>query len=82
MACDDKKLEKIKEEQKKIKKEEGNNMIIGQQSDTSSISSSDVDDLNERAEGGAGFVGTFDRGAEALSDPKGALAGMLPGKGK
>jgi hypothetical protein len=82
MACDDEKLKKIKEDQKKIKKEEGNNMIIGQQSDTSSISSSDEDDLNDRANGEAGFTGTFDRGVEALSDPKAALAGMMPGKGK
>lgn len=48
-ACDDDSLSKIKEKQRKIKKKEGDHRVYGQGSDTSSISSSDEDDLEERA---------------------------------
>ncbi|OCF38643.1 C2 domain-containing protein [Kwoniella heveanensis CBS 569] len=62
MACDDEKLSKIKEDQKKVKGKEGDNMVFGQQSslnlnlgsdagggDGGSISSSDEEELEERA---------------------------------
>ena len=48
-ACDDKELEKIKKEQLETKGKEGDHMVFGQQSDGSSISSSDASDLEERA---------------------------------
>jgi hypothetical protein len=48
-ACDDDSLAKIKENQRKIKKKEGDHRIYGQGSDSGSISSSDEEDLEERA---------------------------------
>lgn len=82
MACDDKKLDKIKEEQVKTKKEEGEQRVFGQQSVSSSISSSDASDLEERAVGGEAYKGKVDKGVEVLQGPKEAIMGKLPGKGK
>lgn len=81
MACDDKKLEKIKEEQVEVKKKEGEHMVIGQGSDASSISSSDVSELEDRAENVGTFQGKADKGIAAMEKPKETLAGLLPGKG-
>ncbi|WWC59248.1 uncharacterized protein I303_101798 [Kwoniella dejecticola CBS 10117] len=60
MACDDEKLSKIKDGQRKIKKKEGDHLVYGQQSSSDlslnrdgaaggSISSSDEEDLEDRA---------------------------------
>lgn len=48
-ACDDDSLTKIKEDQRKIKKKEGDHRVYGQGSDSGSISSSDEEDLEDRA---------------------------------
>jgi hypothetical protein len=82
MACDDEKLDKIKEAQVKVKDEEGDHMVIGQQSETSSISSSDEEVLQDRAGADGQYMGTVDKGIAALRDPKGTVDGALPGHSK
>lgn len=68
-ACDDEELTKIKEEQQKAKQGEGDHMVFGQGSD-GSLSSSDEDDLEDRAHG-KGKKSKFERGVAAMEDPKG-----------
>ena len=70
--CDDETLGKIKDEQRKIKKEQGTGMVYGQGSDWGSISSSDEEDLEDRAQGNSKPSGT-EFGYDALKDPKAAL---------
>ncbi|WVQ84085.1 hypothetical protein IAT38_006230 [Cryptococcus sp. DSM 104549] len=92
MACDDEKLIKIKDGQRKAKKKEGDHMVYGQQSVSSlgsGVSSSDADELEERArafddddEGGVGGQGPLAKGVDALQDPKGTLEGVIPGHKK
>ncbi|WRT64973.1 uncharacterized protein IL334_001914 [Kwoniella shivajii] len=82
MACDDEKLKKIKETQKKVKGKEGDHVVYGQgsiSSDGGSISSSDEEDLEERAnnvngENGdgvaSGVTGDLEKGFNAIENPK------------
>jgi hypothetical protein len=82
-ACDDEELTKIKEEQKKAKEGEGDHMVFGQGSD-GSLSSSDEDDLEDRAHG-KGRKSKFERGVAAMEDPKGitkSAFGKKHGKGE
>jgi hypothetical protein len=82
-ACDDDELTKIKEEQKKAKEGEGDHMVFGQGSD-GSLSSSDEDDLEDRAHG-KGKKSKFERGVAAMEDPKGftkSAFGKKHGKGE
>ncbi|OWZ57542.1 C2 domain-containing protein [Cryptococcus neoformans 125.91] len=87
MACDDDKLQKMKDEQRKTKLKEGDGIVYGQGSVSSlasgsnaSISSSDQESLNERArimqEGrgdSAPSGGILEKGVEALENPKDTL---------
>lgn len=68
-ACDDDELTKIKEEQQKAKQGEGDHMVFDQGSD-GSLSSSDEDELEDRARG-KGKKSKFERGVAAMEDPKG-----------
>ena len=80
-ACDDDKLKKIKEDQLKIKKKEGDHLVFGQGSDSGSISSSDEEELNARADQ-EGYVATgAEKAFEAISHPGQAFKSAL-GKGK
>jgi len=82
-ACDDDELTKIKEEQQKAKEGEGDHMVFGQGSD-GSLSSSDEDDLDDRAHG-KGRKSKFERGVAAMEDPKGitkSAFGKTHGKGE
>lgn len=82
-ACDDDELTKIKEEQQKAKEGEGDHMVFGQGSD-GSLSSSDEDDLDDRAHGKGG-KSKFERGVAAMEDPKGitkSAFGKKHGKSK
>ncbi|WVQ97871.1 hypothetical protein IAU59_004987 [Kwoniella sp. CBS 9459] len=97
MACDDEKLSKIKDDQKKVKGEEGDHMVYGQQSSSSldlasnggdggSISSSDEEELEERArqagnEESDGVQGTLEKGFNAVENPKTAF-GVVAGETK
>jgi hypothetical protein len=80
-ACDDDELKQIKEDQKKAKKEEGDHMVFGQGSDSSSISSSDESDLEDRARGGKKKQGKLAKGVAAAEDPTGTMKAVL-GQGK
>ncbi|WVQ69037.1 uncharacterized protein L199_007249 [Kwoniella botswanensis] len=87
MACDDDKLSKIKDDQRKVKSKEGDHMVFGQTSSVSSladgdggsISSSDEEDLERRAraqdeaQGEGTTKGKLDKGVEALENPKDTL---------
>jgi len=82
-ACDDDELTKIKEEQQKAKEGEGDHMVFDQGSD-GSLSSSDEDDLEDRAQGKGG-KSKFERGVAAMEDPKGitkSAFGKKHGKSK
>ena len=83
-ACDDDSLKKIKEDQLKFKKKEGDHRVYGQGSDSGSISSSDASSLNSRAgEDGVGnHRSKADRGVEALENPRQALREALGREGK
>jgi hypothetical protein len=78
-ACDDEELTKIKEEQQKAKQGEGDHMVFGQGSD-GSLSSSDEDDLEDRAHG-KGRKSKFERGVAAMEDPKGITKSAFGKKG-
>jgi hypothetical protein len=78
--CTDKDLDKIKADQKKIKHEEGENILVGQASDAGSISSSEADELNERAETGRKKKSGLERGVEFMEQPKITLKNMIPGE--
>jgi hypothetical protein len=78
-ACDDDELTKIKEEQKKAKEGEGDHMVFGQGSD-GSLSSSDEDDLEDRAHG-KGRKSKFERGVAAMEDPKSVAKSAFGKKG-
>jgi hypothetical protein len=80
-ACDDDELKKIKEEQKKTKEGEGDHMVYGQGSDSSSISSSDESDLEDRAQG-KGHKSKFERGVAAVEDPRGVTKRAFKDKKK
>lgn len=82
MACDDEELKKIKAEQKKAKEGEGEHMVYGQDSDASSISSSDESDLEEHAETGRKKKGALERGVSAVEDPKGTVKKVFEKKGR
>ena len=77
MRCDDEKLGKMKDAQRKTKRKEGDTRIYAQGSDSGSISSSDEEDLAERAnrhEAGdddapQGFVGKL----AGLADPSSGI---------
>lgn len=87
MACDDDKLQKMKDEQRKAKLKEGDGIVYGQGSVSSlasgsnaSISSSDQEGLNERARiiqeergDSAPSGGVLEKGVEALENPKDTL---------
>ncbi|KAK4686302.1 hypothetical protein P7C73_g3827, partial [Tremellales sp. Uapishka_1] len=77
--CTDKGLEKIKADQKKTRKTEGEGMVYGQGSDSGSISSSDEEDLDDRAQGGKQKKGGKGAAVEALEDPVKAIHGLIPG---
>ncbi|WVR04477.1 hypothetical protein IAU60_001480 [Kwoniella sp. DSM 27419] len=93
MACDDEKLDKIKESQKKVKGKEGDHMVFGQggsqsslaSGDGGSISSSDEEELTERArhagdeghENLAGVHGGLEKGFSAVENPKQAIKSAL-----
>jgi hypothetical protein len=79
-ACDDEELTKIKEEQQKAKQGEGDHMVFGQGSD-GSLSSSDEDDLEDRAHG-KGKKSKFERGVAAMEDPKGITKSAFGKKGR
>jgi hypothetical protein len=72
-------LTKIKEEQKKAKEGEGDHMVFGQGSD-GSLSSSDEDDLEDRAHG-KGRKSKFERGVAAMEDPKSVAKSAFGKKG-
>jgi hypothetical protein len=73
-------LTKIKEEQKKAKEGEGDHMVFGQGSD-GSLSSSDEDDLDDRAHG-KGRRSKFERGVNAMEDPRGVAKSTFGKKKK
>lgn len=91
MACDDDKLQKMKDEQRKTKLKEGDGIVYGQGSVSSlasgsnaSIGSSDQESLNERArtmqeDGGnsAPSGSKLEKGVEALENPKGTLTSAI-----
>lgn len=78
-ACDDEELKQIKEDQKKAKLGEGEHMVFGQGSDTSSsISSSDESDLEDRVEGKPN-QGSLGQGVAAIVDPKGTAKNVFGG---
>lgn len=56
-------------------------MVFGQGSDSSSISSSDEDDLEDRARGGKKKQGKLAKGVAAAEDPSGTVKGIF-GHGK
>ena len=78
-ACDDDRLQKMKDEQRKIKKKEGDHRVYGQGSDTGSVSSSDVSSLNSRAdlEDGGEYRSGLERGVAALENPRQAMKDLL-----
>lgn len=89
MTCDDDELKKMKEEQKNARLEEGEKKVFVQGSDTGSISSSDEEELEERAQENGRSVGEekehekrngilsddgrVKKGAGMVQDPKGAV---------
>jgi hypothetical protein len=78
--CTDKKLDKMKKEQRERKKKEGQNIELVQNSDDE-ISSSDEEALDRRGKGRKKTP--RQRAFEALEDPGKALKDMIPGeKGK
>jgi hypothetical protein len=81
-ACDDDELDKIKEEQKKVKTKEGDHRVYGQASDAGSISSSEADDLEDRAreDGEAAAPSKVEKTAEVLGKPKEAVKKVIPGE--
>ena len=83
-SCTDKDLDKIKEDQKKTKGKEGEEMVFDQNSRSSSISSSDEEDLAERARsGGPGHTSKVEGGVAFLEKPREGIQGLIPGeKGK
>lgn len=80
--CTDKDLDKIKDDQRKARKEEGDQRVYGQGSDSGSISSSDADDLEDRAqaagEGNAPKT-QVERVFSAIEHPKAAVGAAMPG---
>lgn len=80
-ACDDDELKEIKAEQKKAKMGEGEHMVYGQGSDSGSISSSDEDDLDERAEGKT-KKGPLEKGVSVMEDPRGTIKKAVEKKGR
>ena len=83
-SCTDKDLDKIKEDQKKTKKTEGDGRIYGQGSRSGSISSSDVSSLDSRAREQADqpHKSGLEKGLDALERPDEAFRGMIGQKGK
>lgn len=71
-ACDDDALDKIKEDQRKVKKEEGDHLVYGQGSDSGSISSSDEEELDERERAEEDVPTGPEKAFEAIKDPVGA----------
>ncbi|ORX34439.1 hypothetical protein BD324DRAFT_583275 [Kockovaella imperatae] len=86
-TCDDEHLSKMKDQQRKIKKKEGEGRVFGQSSEVGSISSSEVSSLDSRIDddenGVAPHVSGRERGFEALEHPREALKELIgsPGKG-
>jgi hypothetical protein len=74
-------LKKIKEDQAKTKEQEGDHMVFGQGSDSSSISSSDESDLEERAQGKTP-KSTFGKAFAAVENPNGTAKGAFKKKSK
>ncbi|KAI0523738.1 hypothetical protein F5B22DRAFT_411719 [Xylaria bambusicola] len=73
LACDDPEDQKIKENQRKLKKKEGRNirMILNRSPSDTSISSSDVSELDEMEHAGdAGRKSKKERAWELLEEPK------------
>ncbi|ORY27811.1 hypothetical protein BCR39DRAFT_506164 [Naematelia encephala] len=83
-SCTDDELTKIKDDQKKIKKEEGDHRVYGQGSQSSSISTSDAESLDQRAQDMDNeHTGKLEKVADALENPKDTVKGIIPGeKGK
>lgn len=81
-ACDDDDLAKIKEEQKKVKTKEGDHRVYGQASDAGSISSSEADDLEDRAreDGEAAAPSKVETAVGVLGKPKEAVKKVIPGE--
>jgi hypothetical protein len=52
-------------------------MVFGQGSETSSLSSSDESDLEDRAQGGKKKQSKLEKGVSAAEDPNGALRGAF-----
>lgn len=77
-SCTDKELDKIKEEQKKTKGKEGERRVYGQGSDSGSISSSDEEDLEDRAQGKMP-KGALGKGVGLVEDPKGMAKELFKG---
>ncbi|KAJ3574699.1 hypothetical protein NPX13_g4285 [Xylaria arbuscula] len=72
MACDDDEYQKLKENQRKLKKKEGGNvrMILNRSPSNTSISSSDISDLDEMEQAGdAGRKSKRERAWEFLEEP-------------
>lgn len=76
-ACDDDKLSKIKEDQRKIKNKEGDHLVFGQGSDSGSISSSDEEELEERAREEGGVQTGPEKAFEAVRNPVGTVKGAV-----
>lgn len=76
--CNDEDLAKIKEQQRQAKADESGEMVFGQGSQDGSVSSSDEEELEERAQEGAAFdeesrTQEVKRAAGLLDAPKNAL---------
>lgn len=74
--CTDDQLSKMKEEQRERKKKEGKNIHMVQNSDDD-ISSSDEEALDRHEK-----KSRRQRALDAVEDPKGAVKGAMPGKGR
>jgi hypothetical protein len=80
-ACDDDELAKIKEDQKKAKTKEGDHRVYGQASDAGSISSSEADDLEDRArDDGEAAQSKVEKTVEILGKPREAVKKVIPGE--
>ena len=82
MECDDKKLDEIKDAQRKMKKKEGDGRIYGQASDGGSISSGDEAELHQRAgkEDVSAKKGGPEKIVEFLEKPGAAVKAAVPGQ--
>jgi hypothetical protein len=74
----DKELAKMKDEQRKIKKSQGQNIEVMQNSDDE-ISSSDEEDMNDRMQGKR-HKSKREKAFAAVEDPVQALKDMIPGE--